>query len=136
MRETVHDATIDAEGIRFHVRLLRKNEVMQFLISVIYGSTDFADSDEMAAIDAFNDSLRENGHWIYANGISASSEARVIDNRKNAGITYEGPLHQGSENIVGLWIISAPDDATAHNLAHKASLSCNRKVELRALHGD
>lgn len=109
---------------------------MQFLISVIDDTTGSADSDEMAAIDAFNDSLRAQGHWVYANGISAPSEACVIDNRKNVGITHEGPLHSANEYIAGFWIISAPDHAIARELAHGASLSCNRKVELRPLHGE
>ena len=109
---------------------------MQFLISVIDNSTETADSDEMAAINAFNDSLRAHGHWVYANGITSPNEAFVIDNRRNAGIQKDGSLHTGPEHIAGFWIISAPDSETAKRLAHEASFSCNRKVELRQLHGD
>lgn len=109
---------------------------MQFLLSVISNSTELANSDEMAAIDAFNDSLRAHGHWVYANGISTPDDALVIDNRNNVGIKTNGPLHQGPEHIAGFWIISAPDFATAEQLAHEGSKSCNRKVEFRQLHGD
>lgn len=109
---------------------------MQFLISVIYDSPDTADSDEMAAIDAFNDSLRANGHWVYANGIFDPNEAVVIDNRKGISKETAGPLHDAPEYIVGFWIIAAPDLETAKCLAFEASRSCNRKVELRQLHGD
>lgn len=109
---------------------------MQFLLSVISDSTELASSEEMAAIDVFNDTLRANGHWVYANGISAPEDALVIDNRLDAGRTNSGPLHQGNEHIAGFWIITAPDFGTAKTLAHEASRSCNRKVELRQLHGD
>ncbi len=36
---------------------------MQFLISVLGHTTDFATDEEMAAIDAFNDRLIAEGHW-------------------------------------------------------------------------
>lgn len=109
---------------------------MQFLLSVISDSTELAHSDEMKAIDAFNDSLRVNGHWVYANGISSPKDAFVIDNRQNFGSTTKGPLHDGNEHIAGFWIISAPDIQTAQRLANEASFSCNRKIEFRQLHGD
>lgn len=109
---------------------------MQFLLSVISDSQELANSEEMNAIDIFNDALRANGHWVYANGISAPEEALVIDNRLNVGITIEGPLHRANEFIAGFWIITAPDLETAKALAYEGSRSCNRKVELRQLHGD
>ena len=109
---------------------------MQFLLSVVSDSTELASAEEMSAIDAFNDFLRVNGYWVYANGISAPEDAVVIDNRLNAGLAINGPLHRGNEHIAGFWIITAPDFETATTLAHEGSRSCNRKVELRQLHGD
>ena len=44
---------------------------MQFLISVIDDSTESATGTEMAAIDAFNDRLRAEGHWVFAGGLAA-----------------------------------------------------------------
>jgi len=54
---------------------------MKFLIAVIDNATGTATGDEMAAIDAFNESLQANGHWIMACGISSPEAATVIDNR-------------------------------------------------------
>ena len=42
---------------------------MQYLVSVIDDTAGLATADEMAAIDAFNDRLRAEGHWVYANGL-------------------------------------------------------------------
>lgn len=109
---------------------------MQFLLSVISDSTELANSDEMNAIDRFNDSLRAHGHWVYANGITSPSEACIIDNRRNVGTVTQGPLHNGNEHIAGFWIIAAPDLDTAKKIALEGSHSCNRKIELRQLHGD
>jgi hypothetical protein len=61
---------------------------MQFIIFVIddLAGTATATSEEMSAIDGFNEKLRINGHWIFAGGLSAPSRGNVIDNRNSAGI--------------------------------------------------
>jgi hypothetical protein len=105
---------------------------MQFLVSVIDDHAGLASSDEMAAIDAFNDRLRANGHWVFAGGLGSPATAMVIDNRGGAGIAREGPLSSAQEHVAGFWIIEAPDHATARRLAVEGSRHCNRKVELRA----
>ena len=106
---------------------------MRFLISVIDSQTGTATSDEMTAIDAFNDGLRERGQFIFACGLSAPDSAKVIDNRNNIGEITSGPLHGGSEYLSGFWIIEAEDGEVALLIANSASLACNRKVELRKL---
>ena len=106
---------------------------MRFLISVIDNQTGTATSDEMAAIDAFNDGLRERGQFIFAGGLSSPDSAKVLDNRSNRGELSAGPLHQSDEYLSGFWIVEAKDEATALALANGASLACNRRVELRPL---
>jgi hypothetical protein len=54
---------------------------MQYLVSVIDDTAGLATTDEMAAIDAFNDRLMAQGHWVFAAGLAAPSTATVIDNR-------------------------------------------------------
>lgn len=109
---------------------------MRFLISVIDEVSGSATGDEMAAIDAFNDGLRANGHWIFAWGLEDPSTSLVIDDRGGAGLVTRGPLHDLEEYVAGFWLIEAADRATAEALAAAASRACNRKVELRKLHGD
>lgn len=113
---------------------------MKFLISVIDTATNTGSDDEIAAIDAFNDGLVDNGHWIFAGGLSAPHEASRFDNRDGAGLTIDGPLHEPDTNpdheyISGFWLIQAPDIDTARQLAAQGSRACNRKVELRPLLG-
>ena len=59
---------------------------MKFLISVIDDLSNSGTPEEMVMINAFNDSLRENGHWIFAWGLQAPDTATVIDNRNGANI--------------------------------------------------
>jgi hypothetical protein len=106
---------------------------MRFLISVIDNQTGTATSDEMTAIDQFNDGLRERGQFIFAGGLSSPDSAKVIDNRSNRGELNPGPLHRGTEYLSGFWIVEAKDEAAALAIANGASLACNRRVELRPL---
>jgi hypothetical protein len=108
---------------------------MRFLIAVIDDRSNSADSNEMAAIDEFNDHLSENGQLIMACGIEDPSSAFVLDNRKDAGIKSSGPLNNTPEFMAGFWIISADSEEQAQELAAWGSKACNRKVELRKLHG-
>lgn len=109
---------------------------MQFLISVIDDRTGLATAEEMAAIDVFNEQLQTGGHLVLACGITAPSEATLIDGRGTEVMSTEGPLHQSNEYISGFWLINAPDLAVARVVAAQGSRACNRKVELRPLLGD
>ena len=107
---------------------------MKFLISVIDDLTNSGTPEEMNAINAFNNFLRENGHWIFAWGLQSPDTATVIDNRGGAKIETGKPLFASKEHYSGLWLIEATDADVAKKLAFEASKACNRKVELRPLH--
>jgi hypothetical protein len=111
---------------------------MQYLVSVIddgqalaANKNDSATATEAAAIDAFNDRLRAEGHWVFANGLAAPSTATVIDNRGEEAVFTDGPFVESKEYIAGFWIIEAPDLDAALKLAADGSKACNRKVEVR-----
>jgi len=106
---------------------------MRFFIAVIDDTARSADSDERAAIDAFNDGLEANGHWVFACGIDGPTTATLIDNRDDAGLVVDGPLLDATEFVSGFWIIEADSLEVARELAIAGSKACNRKVELRPL---
>lgn len=108
---------------------------MHYLLSVIDTTSNSATGDEMAAIHAFNDGLRQDGHWVMANGVASPSTATTVDNRAGAGLIVEGPYVSTDEYVSGFWIIDAPSRETAIALASQGSLACNRKVEVRAFLG-
>jgi hypothetical protein len=107
---------------------------MKYLISVIDVPRNPGTAAEMVEIDKFNDSLRENGQWIFAWGLQPPETATVIDNRKDANISTGKPLFDAPENFSGLWLVEVESLEVAESLAHLASKACNRKVELRPLH--
>jgi hypothetical protein len=112
----------------------RYNFPVKFLISVIDDLSNSGTPAEMTAIDAFNDDLRANGHFIFAWGLEDPKKATVIDNRKDASISTGKPFFNSQENFSGLWLIEAESAEVAERLAHSASKACNRKVELRPMH--
>ena len=104
---------------------------MKYFVSVIDDTTNSGTDDEMAAIDAFNDKLRENGHWVFAAGLGAPSTATVIDNRGGTMVFTDGPFVESKEYLAGFWVIEAPDLDVALKLAAEGSNACNRRVEVR-----
>jgi hypothetical protein len=109
---------------------------MQYLVSVIDDTAGLATPDEMAAIDVFNDRLQAEGHWVFAAGLESPSSATVIDNRGEEVLFTDGPFLESKEHLAGFWIIEAPDLDVALKLAAAGSKACNRKVEVRPLHGE
>ncbi len=104
---------------------------MQYLLSVIHDATELATSDEMAAIDVFNERLQAQGHWVFAGGLAMPSAATVIDNRGGEPLMTDGPFLESKEYLAGFWIIDAPDLDVALKLATDGSKACNRKIEVR-----
>jgi hypothetical protein len=95
---------------------------------VIDDTAGLATPDEMAAINAFDDRLQADGHWVFAGGLAAPSSATVIDNRGSGEAMFtDGPFLESKEYLAGFWILEAPDLDVALNLAAEGSKACNRK---------
>jgi hypothetical protein len=103
----------------------------QYLISVLTDTTELATAEEMAAIDAFNEQLKADGHWVFAGGLASPSTATVVDGRDEEPMFTDGPYVESKEYMIGFWIIQAADLDVALRLAALGSKSCNRRVELR-----
>src|SRR5712692_1548689 len=104
---------------------------MQYLVSVIADEIHFATPAEMAAINAFNDRLEAEGHWVFAGGLAAPGSATVIDSRGGEAMFTDGPFLESKEYLAGLWIIGAAGLDVALRLAAEGSKACNRKIEVR-----
>jgi hypothetical protein len=108
---------------------------MKYLVSVIDSRTGSATSTEMASIDAFNERLRADGHWVFAGGLGPPGAATVVDSRGEEAVFADGPFLESKEYVSGFWIIEAPDIDAALKLAAEGSRCCNRKVEVRPFLG-
>ncbi len=106
---------------------------MRFVLFVIDDATNSGNAEEMAAIDAFNESLRVNGQWVFACGIGAPNTATLVDGRGNTTESESGSLISDDTFYTGFWVIDAANRAEAEILALTGSRACNRRVELRPL---
>jgi hypothetical protein len=104
---------------------------MQYLVSVIADGAERATPEEMAAIDAFNDRLMAEGHWVFAAGLESPSSATVIDNRGEEALVTDGPFLESKEYLMGFWVMEAADLDVMLKLAAEGSKACNRKLEVR-----
>ncbi len=109
---------------------------MQYLVSVIDDKTNSGTPDEMVAINAFNDRIETEGHWVFAGGLASPSAATVIDNRGAEPVFTDGPFVESKEYLAGFWVMEAPDLDVALKLAAEGSKACNRRVEVRPFLSD
>jgi hypothetical protein len=105
--------------------------LMKYLVSVIADGSELASPSEMAAVDVFNDRLRAEGYWVFADGLATPSAATVVDARGETPVFTDGPFLESKEFLAGFWIIEAPNLDVALKLASDGSKACNRKIELR-----
>jgi hypothetical protein len=108
---------------------------MQYLMSVIDDRSGDDTGDEQAAIDVFNDRLKAEGYWRFANGLTEPEQATTVDNRSGQVVVTDGPFLESKEFLAGFWIIEAPDLDVMLALAADASTACNRRIEIRPFHG-
>jgi hypothetical protein len=105
----------------------------QYLMSVLFDSSDLATEEEAAAIDVFNEQMQADGQWVFAGGLAAPSTATVVDARDGDPVFTDGPYLESKEHMAGFWIIEAPHLDVALRLAAQGSKACNRRIELRPI---
>ena len=108
---------------------------MRFMICVIDDRSNSGTPEEMTAIDALNDRLIADGHWVFACGLQGPTQSVLIDARGSAPVIEERSLADGPDFVSGFWILDLADLRSARDLAVQASRACNRRVELRPLIG-
>ena len=108
---------------------------MHYLVSVIDDRSNSSTAEEDAAIDAFNERMEAEGHWVFAGGLADPSSATVIDNRGEEALFTDGPFVESKEYLAGFWVFEAADLDVALKIAADGSKACHRKVEVRPFLG-
>jgi hypothetical protein len=90
---------------------------MQYLVSVIDDGTGPATPKEDAAIDAFNDRLQAERHWVFAGGLGSPDTATLIDNRDGEAVFTDGPFLESKEYLGGFYLIDCENKERAIELA-------------------
>ena len=108
----------------------------QYLLSVHHApDADFGTEEEIqgifAAVDAFNDKVREAGKWVFAGGLEGIEAATTVDATGTEPVVTDGPYAESKEYLGGFWIIEAADLDEALAWATEGSAACRGKVEVR-----
>jgi hypothetical protein len=90
-------------------------------------------TESMAETGAFNDKLKEEGYFVFADGLDSPRLATVVDGMGDKPLFVDGPYAETKEYIGGFWVIDVPDRDTALRLAAEASKACRGKVEVRPM---
>jgi hypothetical protein len=116
----------------------------QYMMSV-YGPAEYSEfgsypseeamKESLAETGIFNERLREEGYWVFANGLGPATAATVVDGREGEPVLTDGPYLESKEYLAGFWIIEAPDLDVALRLAAEGSKACRGKVEVRPFAG-
>jgi hypothetical protein len=95
---------------------------------------DPADLQEViAAVDAFNTRLQDEGAWVFAGGLHPPSTATTVDNTGDEPVLVNAPFTEAKEYVGGFWVVEAADEAAAIEWAKLASAALQSRVEVRAL---
>ncbi|WP_203965387.1 YciI family protein [Actinocatenispora thailandica] len=80
---------------------------------------------------AFNEKLRRDGHFVFADGLAPATTATTVDGQGETPVFTDGPYLETKEYLGGFWVIEAPDLDRALALAAEGSKACRGKVEVR-----
>jgi hypothetical protein len=108
----------------------------QYLLSVYMVEGDeppTAEAIEKAYkdVDAFNETVRAAGAWVFAGGLHEATTATVVRAQEGEVLTTDGPFVEAKEHLGGFWVIKAPDLDAALAWAAKATVACQAPVEVR-----
>jgi len=84
-------------------------------------------------INKYNDSLVKGGHYKFTSGLQPSATAKTLTKLNGKLETVDGPFAETKEQLLGIYIVEAKDEAEALALAAKAPMSEFGHVEVRAL---
>ena len=112
----------------------------QYLLAVHMAEGEPAPPEEQMqqtykAVDAFNAELQSAGAWVFAGGLHPPETATVVRSRSGQVVTTDGPFAETKEQLVGFWVITAPDLDATLAWAAKGSEACGAPVEVRPFQG-
>ncbi len=111
----------------------------QYLLSVWGAEMTDEEADAYMKSGAFeatgklNDELKEQGKFVFANGlekIDTSTTVRYDEANGNVTVT-DGPYAEIKENMGGFWVLECADLDEALAIAKRAAVACQGSVEVR-----
>jgi hypothetical protein len=97
----------------------------QYLLAMYYDDEATPPADEleqiMKDVEALNAELRDEGSWVFSNGLHPASTATVVRTHDGGVLTTDGPFLETKEQLGGFWIIAVDDLDAALAVAARAT---------------
>jgi hypothetical protein len=90
---------------------------------------------QLAQTDELTAEMERAGAWVFLAGLRPASSATVVRAAGGDVSMTDGPYAETKEQMAGFWVIEAPDLDAALDWAVKASIACERPIEVRPTHG-
>ncbi|GAA4108972.1 YciI family protein [Knoellia locipacati] len=108
----------------------------QYMLSVPGNVDDPMPSDDVMQqmfkdVEAFNETVRAAGKWVFAGGLEPITTATTVDATGESPTVTDGPYSEAKEFLGGFWIIEAADLDEALTWAKQGSAACGGRVEVR-----
>lgn len=107
-------------------------------VCLIHGDSDVFDAlseqEAEALVDehlAYDDTLRERGHWVTAEAMQGPETAKLVRMRGGRISTTDGPFAETKEQIGGIFVIEAATPDEAIEIAGRIPSARLGTVELR-----
>jgi len=84
-----------------------------------------------AAVEVFNEEVRDAGAWVFAGGLMTPDSATVVKASGGDVVVTDGPFTETKEQLGGFWVLKADDLDAALSWARKATVACGAPVEVR-----
>jgi hypothetical protein len=85
-----------------------------------------------AAVEAFNEEVRQAGAWVFAGGLQLPETATTVRLADEGDVLLtDGPFAETKEFLGGFWVIQAADLDEALAWAKKGAVACRGDVEVR-----
>jgi hypothetical protein len=113
----------------------------QYLLSVhpdqsVYDLPAEEKQESWDATGVFNEELKAEGVWVFANGLTRIEHATTVDATGDDVVVTDGPYTESKEHLGGFWVIDVPDLDAALAVAERASTACGEAVEVRPFEGE
>jgi hypothetical protein len=114
----------------------------QYLLSVWHDAEYVPDFEGEEAqrvgpkVDAVNAEMQAAGAWVFAGGLHNLASATTVEARGGEVSVTDGPYAETKEMMGGFWVLQLPDLDAALEWAKRATVACERPIEVRPFHGE
>jgi hypothetical protein len=107
---------------------------MKYVVMIFRSVDRVWTADDDAALERLmrlEQELAESGELVSSEGLRPPEEGRIVQIREGQQVVTDGPFGEAKEQLAGFFLIDAPDDQQAQEIAGRVSTAVGDRVELR-----